>query len=50
MNKEKNKNNIPDIVIDVYAEQRSSDFDPEGSWTGVPTDPTEKPIQDADDL
>ena len=24
--------------------------DPQGSWTGVPADPTEKPVQDADDL
>ena len=26
------------------------DTDPLGSWTGVPDDPMEKPIQDADDL
>ena len=25
-------------------------FDPFGSYTGVPADPDEKPIQDADDL
>jgi len=24
--------------------------DPLGSWTGVPTDPEEEPVQDADDL
>ena len=24
--------------------------DPQGSYTGVPEDPTEKPVQDADDL
>lgn len=24
--------------------------DPQGSYTGVPNDPYEKPIQDADDL
>lgn len=24
--------------------------DPLGSWTGVPKDPYEKPVQDADDL
>ena len=24
--------------------------DPQGSWTGVPLDPTELPVQDADDL
>ena len=25
-------------------------IDPLGSYTGVPTDPMEKPVQDADDL
>ena len=24
--------------------------DPQGSWTGVPFDPEETPVQDADDL
>ncbi len=24
--------------------------DPQGSWTGVPADPRETPVQDADDL
>ena len=24
--------------------------DPLGSWTGVPREPNEKPVQDADDL
>lgn len=24
--------------------------DPQGSWTGRPLDPYEKPVQDADDL
>ena len=24
--------------------------DPQGSWTGVPLDPEETPVQDADDL
>ena len=24
--------------------------DPQGSWTGVPLDPFEEPVQDADDL
>lgn len=24
--------------------------DPQGSWTGVPADPDEVPVQDADDL
>ena len=29
---------------------QSAKTDPQGSWTGVPTDPEEKPVQDADDL
>jgi hypothetical protein len=24
--------------------------DPDGSWTGTPQNPNEKPVQDADDL
>lgn len=24
--------------------------DPQGSWTGLPEDPTDTPVQDADDL
>lgn len=36
------------------AKKRRSDArivtDPLGSWTGVPEDPYDKPIQDADDL
>jgi len=32
-------------------QQNKINTDPQGSWTGVPTDdPYEKPIQDADDL
>jgi len=31
-------------------ETQSSPADPEGSWTGVPIDKDEKPLQDADDL
>lgn len=27
-----------------------SQNDPQGSYTGVPQNPTEKPVQDADDL
>lgn len=47
----KNKNkNLPDVVIDGYIEDNSSKYDPNGSWTGVPMDKKEKPVQDADDL
>ena len=31
-------------------EIRPSATDPQGSWTGVPEEPGEKPVQDADDL
>lgn len=30
--------------------QRPSQCDPNGSWTGVPENPWETPVQDADDL
>ena len=29
---------------------RPSPYDPEGSYTGRPADPSERPVQDADDL
>lgn len=29
---------------------RPSTTDPLGSWTGVPEEPEEEPVQDADDL
>lgn len=28
----------------------ASPYDPEGSYTGRPLDPSERPVQDADDL
>ena len=34
----------------VAAGMRSALFDPSGSYTGVSSDPAEKPVQDADDL
>ena len=33
-----------------WAAQRRSPTDPQGSWTGVPLDRDEEPVQDADDL
>jgi len=33
-----------------FVDKDSFKFDPNGSWTGVPKDKYEKPIQDADDL
>ena len=32
------------------AAQRRIITDPQGSWTGVPLNPDETPVQDADDL
>ena len=37
-----------DAFFPYYTEQMR--YDPEGSYTGVPADPYEKPVQDADDL
>jgi len=31
-------------------DRQPSDTDPLGMWTGVPEDPFETPVQDADDL
>lgn len=50
MKEKKNNYNVPDRVIDVYADMKSPENDPDGSWTGVPADKNEKPLQDADDL
>ena len=40
--------------VDFYAkmstDQDRINTDPQGSYTGVPDDPYDKPIQDADDL
>lgn len=34
----------------LNAQDNDIQTDPLGSWTGVPENPYEKPIQDADDL
>lgn len=40
-----------DLVEAIVAEQRRKDpTDPLGSWTGVPWDENDTPVQDADDL
>lgn len=40
-----------DMVDAIVQEQRKKDpTDPLGSWTGVPWDEWEEPVQDADDL
>lgn len=35
---------------EVAAQMRSGVSDPDGSYTGVPLEPDEAPVQDADDL
>ena len=44
MKKDKNRS------TNNFVDKDSFKFDPNGSWTGVPKDKYEKPIQDADDL
>lgn len=39
----------PDKITSMIQAQKST-IDPLGSYTGVPTEPGEKPTQDADDL
>ena len=50
MSERKRKRN-KDLVEAIIAEQRRKDHtDPMGSWTGVPWDENDEPVQDADDL
>ena len=48
-----NKKDAP-TRVNFYAkmstDQNRINTDPQGSYTGVPDDPYDKPIQDADDL
>ena len=48
---EKNKK-IPSGAEECVEAYRAGgeETDPQGSWTGVPLDPFEEPVQDADDL
>ncbi len=43
---------LADKVIEEYtkAASKKSNTDPNGSYTGVPKDKDERPVQDADDL
>lgn len=36
--------------LEGFLSMKSVDTDPQGMYTGVPEDPSEKPVQDADDL
>ena len=51
---EKNKNTSKQLKTSleksVFAVKNEIQTDPNGSWTGIPENPNEKPIQDADDL
>lgn len=44
------KKKDPMKKAEMLTDMRSTETDPYGSYTGVPTDPKEKPVQDADDL
>lgn len=45
----KRKKERPELVPEVFAQQPSF-TDPQGSWTGLPMNEQETPVQDADDL
>lgn len=47
--REKTKKQLKDAV-DAIENTPPSATDPQGSWTGLPADPYEVPVQDADDL
>lgn len=40
----------PAVAYGMRQEQMTSGTDPQGSWTGIPDDLSETPVQDADDL
>ena len=44
------KKKDPMKKAEMLTDMRSTETDPYGSYTGVPADPKEKPVQDADDL
>lgn len=43
------KRNPMEIAMEMTIWQHAK-TDPQGSWTGTPADPSEIPVQDADDL
>ncbi len=48
---ERKRKRPPELVDAIIAEQRRKNpTDVLGSWTGVPWDEWEEPVQDADDL
>ncbi len=48
--KKENKNIMEEKVIQQIINPTVSDTDPDGSYTAVPKEKYEKPVQDADDL
>lgn len=46
----KNKREIPYLDPNIPLDGSILSADPLGSYTGVPSDPKEVPVQDADDL
>ncbi len=54
-NKNENKsskysNNLSKYTNQTLGNETRIETDPLGSWTGIPEDPYDMPIQDADDL
>lgn len=48
-----NSKNTPrrvNFYVNMSEDRERINTDPQGSYTGVPDDPYDKPIQDADDL
>ena len=41
---------VTDGVVSALIHPHPSKTDPQGSWTGLPADENEEPVQDADDL
>ena len=48
--KKKAKVSRPSGMVSSVFRPHPSKTDPQGSWTGLPADPEEIPVQDADDL
>lgn len=46
----KKKRTVPPVTPVTDPTLSSPETDPQGMYTGVPADPKEKPVQDADDL
>ena len=47
--KQEEKNSITDKATNIISMQNNQ-TDPNGSYTGVPQNPCDKPVQDVDDL